>query len=133
MRDFICPNCDYQYYSIIMSNGNRMCPICKIVIKSAKKPHKWGIGTRVKHVEHVDLTGTIDFISAQIMAKFINRGMSISNVARQMGITTSTIYTKLAKYDMIILDPKKKIELAPTVSDLFFSGATNRCRIVRPK
>jgi len=72
----------------------------------------------------IDDRGTLDFIGAQLMSNFLRNGMTISAVARQMGITRSTVYARLRKYNLLVPDDDDKVRLQPTVSDLYLSGFT---------
>ena len=57
------------------------------------------------------------------MANFLSNGMSVSSVARQMGITRATVYSRLRKYDLIKPDEDLKVRLNPTLNDLGHAGA----------
>ena len=64
------------------------------------------------------------------MANYLSNGMSVRAVARQMGITHSTVYKRLRKYNLIKPNAEDKIRLNPTIDDVGLAGGTlNRMHI----
>lgn len=74
------------------------------------------------------------------MSNFIHNGMPVRAVARQMGITHSTVYARLRKYDLLVKTDDDRVVLNPTVTDCALSGCYDRslkrlkkrpCRVVK--
>lgn len=79
----------------------------------------------------IDINGTLEYISAQLMCNFIHNGMSVSNVSRQLGMTRSTVYARLRKFGLIKPHDEDKVILQPTLDDIGLSGGYGRMRKVK--
>ena len=64
---------------------------------------------QIRDINFLNLYDPIDKFTAELMAFFLKNGMTVSAVARQMGITRATVYARLRKYKLTKPDDDDKI------------------------
>jgi hypothetical protein len=126
MSDRKIHRCKNSPVLIVMDDGKLKCPFCYAKGLQYRDPMPGLIRNKLKFHRVIDPRGTLDYIGAQLMTNFLVNGMTISDVARQMGITRSTIYDRLRKYDLIEPDDDHKPCLQPTISDVVRAGGTKQ-------
>jgi len=122
MPKLVCHICQSLKGLIVLRSGLSICPRCLYNLDLEEIAFPAVIRKQFVFSPIIDERGTLDVIGAQLMANFIHNGMPIRAVARQMGVTHTTIYSRLRKYGLIIPNDEDKIRLNPTVSDFAESG-----------
>jgi len=121
-----CHICQSLKGLIILRFGLGICPRCLYNLPLRQESLPAAIRKQFEFHEVIDPTGTLDYIGAQLMANFLYNGMTVRDVALQMGITHSTVYRRLRKYKLIKPNEDDKTRLNPTASDFAQSGGFDR-------
>ncbi len=119
-----CHYCQKLKGLIILRTGQCLCPRCQWNLRLDECSLPPVLRKQFKFSPVIDPRGTLDYIGAQLMANFLYNGMSITKLARQMGITRHTVYTRLRKFELIHKTDDDKIRLQPTWNDLHHAGIT---------
>lgn len=117
-----CHICQSLKGLIVLRTGLSICPRCLYNFPLEDYPFHPVIRKHFVFTKVIDDRGTLDYIGAQLMANFIHNGMSVRSVARQMGITHSTIYRRLRKYDLLKTPDDGNLKLHVSPNDLNQSG-----------
>lgn len=119
-----CHRCEKTNGLIIMDDGRTLCPFCYVKSEVSERPLPKIIRNKLRFRRVIDPRGTLDHIGAQLMVNFLVNGMTLTDVARQMGITRATVYAQLRRYGLIRPDDEDKPRLQPTLSDVAHAGGT---------
>ena len=122
MGKLYCHLCGSLDGLIILRTGHTVCPRCVYELPVAGIDMPGALRKQFKFTPVIDPRGTLDFIGAQLMANFLRNGRTVRSVARQMGITHSTVYARLRKYDLIHKTSEDKVMLNATVNDFAHAG-----------
>ncbi|MCK5609834.1 hypothetical protein KAR91_48630 [Candidatus Pacearchaeota archaeon] len=133
MKRRLCHFCQKRKVLIIFPNGDGLCPRCHSNLYLKEQPLPAVIRKQMNFTPVIDINGTLEYISAQLMCNFIHNGMSVSNVSRQLGMTRSTVYARLRKYNLIRPSDEDKVILQPTLSDIDHCNGLSRIRKVDKK
>lgn len=90
---------------IVFSDDKCLCPFCysSFFVSVPVFPPK--LPLRMPSLCIVTDDDSLDLMTAKIIAHFISRGFTISKVARQLGITRSTVYSKLKRHKLVNTKP----------------------------
>jgi len=126
MRKPKCHRCGYSIYMILLSTGQRQCPLCGYFV--GPEPIEVPIlrSSRIVDIINIDLNLPLDEIGGRLCALFIGNGMTVSECARQLGITRATVYAKLRKYDLLKPIPPQNVKLHLLAGDAFTCGGIHR-------
>jgi len=97
MPKFQCHICNEWNGLILLLSGECLCPRCATSLGYFTDPVPIVSRIDLKNVESIDMSGSLDEIVCDLVTFFVYQGMSISDVARQLGITRGTVYSKLRK------------------------------------
>ena len=126
MRKFPCHRCGAEKY-LVLHNGNDFpCPCCGCLYGSVPLPIPTIQPQRVLRPAIIDISQPIDKISAELMAYFLSNGRTVSEVARQMGITRATVYSKLKKYDLFHAEVSQDFKIHINAADFQAMGLRYR-------
>lgn len=121
-----CEICEKLDVTVLLRNKQNVCVACYSARCRAFSVMPDSVRDRVIVPTHINYNCSLDYISAQIMAFFISGGMTVSDVALQLGITRATIYRKLRKHKMLLPSVESQPIIGPTMSDLAVAGAIGR-------
>jgi len=124
MNRSLCHNCGNSNYLIVLKSGVTRCPICNCISGSKVLPIPTKIQSRVIAPAKVDLNASLSLLSAQLIAKYISKGMTTAEVATQLGITKATIYAKLRAHHLLRPAIKSDSIIHFTSADLHAAGVT---------
>ena len=121
-----CHWCGANSFLIVFSDSEGVCPHCYLLLSPIFHVMPLPLREPGRQIEALNLYQPLDSIVAELMSMFLTNGMSVSNLARQMGITRATIYSKLKKYELA----KTELSNAPTINlttaDIQISGLHRR-------
>jgi len=121
-----CHYCQSLKGLIILRSGLSICPKCLYDLPLDNGPLPAVIRNQFFFSPVIDPRGSLDFIGAQLMSNFIHNGMSVSSVARQMGIARATVYARLRKYKLMNPPDDGNLKIHPTLNDFAQSGGYNQ-------
>lgn len=126
MQILNCYACGLKHVAFIVNGSTRLCVDCARAHFRRSKSCTHSLVKRIETVKEIDYNCHLDLVAAQLMALHITNGMSIRQCARQMGITHSTVYSKLRKYGMLLPAQGGEGVLNPTVGDFRTSGGLGK-------
>lgn len=128
MRKLICHVCKKSKGFLIILGEHEVCGFCYANLYFNEKQLPTTIINNMKSVITLSKHDELDFMIAKILCWFLKHGYTISQCARQLGITRATVYSKLRKYNMIQLGEDAKLTINPHTADLLSSG---HCKFVK--
>jgi len=124
MKKLQCHRCGNDKFLAISNNPEIPCPCCGCQYGGIVMSIPTITPERLLTPIDIDKVDTLDFTCAKIIAYYIAKGLSVSKVARQLGLTRATIYKKLRKYKMLQTKPNTPFRLNIQATDAFASGQT---------
>ncbi len=101
MRKNRCHRCDNSEFLILQEKYEFPCPCCGCLYGSLPLPIPTIQPHRLLSPAVIDINQPLDKITAEIMARFLSNGMTVSQCSRQLGITRATVYAKIKKYNLL--------------------------------
>lgn len=121
-----CHSCGRADIMIVHRNGRELCPRCDSELFARTIPGRKDLLKRIVPVHLIDFTCHLDKICAQLMAFYLSNGLSISECARQLGITRSTVYATLRRNGLLRPPTQTDIVLNPNLGDFIQAGGTGK-------
>ncbi len=122
MMKYFCHHCEELSGLIVLVNGGGVCPRCYKNLYLNEKSLPKPILKKLKPITKINTQTPLDMMQALLISWFLQNGMTISNIARQLGLTRSTIYAKLRKYNLWKPDDEHKLTVTPSDDDLLACG-----------
>jgi hypothetical protein len=97
MSKYECHFCDEWNGLILLLSGEYLCPRCATSLGYFTNPIPIVSRIDLKDIESIDIHQSLDEITCDLITFFVKNGMTISDVARQLGITRATVYAKLRR------------------------------------
>lgn len=128
MRKMKCHVCKDSKRHLILLGEHEVCGFCFANLYFDEKELPTTIINNLQTVIVLSHRDSMDFMQGKIMCWFLKHGYTISQCARQLGITRATVYSKLREHNLIKLGEDGKFALNPNTADLLASG---HCQFVK--
>jgi len=122
MNQTLCHNCKNSTYLIVLKSGVTRCPLCNCIFGSEVLPIPTKIQSRVVTPARIDMNADLSLISAQLIARYISKGMTTAEVATQLGITKATVYAKLRKHQLLKSSVSEDFKINMSQCDILTAG-----------
>lgn len=118
MQNVRCHVCKLKGFLVIMKSGHNVCPLCFSNFYFHYPLIPIDLESRCIPADFINVYDTIEKITTDLMSIFLHQGMTVSNLARQMGITRSTIYSRMKKYNRLDLESREDCTVEMTETDI---------------
>jgi len=122
MKKLHCHRCGNESFLVLTENDNIPCPCCSCQYGGIVLTVPTITPERLVIADSIDIFQPLDLITTQLIAFFLGHGMTVTNCARQMGITRATIYARLKKHNLLQFKKTKPPTLSFNDSDLSMAG-----------
>ena len=122
MRKKQCHRCNNENFLAVTSDPEIPCPCCGCQYGSIVVSIPSITPSRLKIISDIDISEPLDITLTKIVAFFIGNGMSVADVAKQLGTSRATIYARLKKYNLLKTQSNDPFQLHINAMDDFTSG-----------